>query len=80
MDHLPPHLVIGIDDTWYTKEIHGHVHVSQSDSGSNKMFCSVKICFRQRGIKPNIAFILWGTCMGIKDFDKQSYEYDVLLS
>ena len=40
---------------------------------------SIKLCFRQRGIQPNIAVIFRGTGRVIEDFDKQAYEDDVLL-
>ena len=48
-------------------------------AGSEKSFCSIKLCFYQRGIQPNISFIFWGTGRSIEDFDKQAYGYYVFL-
>ena len=71
-------LVICLDDTWDTKVSHGPVCFSQPGAGSEK-HCSIKICFYQRGIQPNITVIFWGTGRGIVDFDKHSFKGDVLL-
>ena len=36
VDQVPPPLVIGFDDTWNTKDRHGHLRVSQPCAGSDK--------------------------------------------
>ena len=43
-----------------------------------KTFFSIKICFRQCGIQPYIAFIFRVTGRGIVYFDQKDYEDDVL--
>ena len=65
-------IVIVFDDTWDTKDSHGPVCFSQAGAGSEKRFCSIKICLFQRGIQPNITFIVWVTGRGIVDSDKQA--------
>ena len=40
--------------------------VSHHGDGYDNCFCSIKIFFRQRGIKPNISLIFWGKGKGIK--------------
>ena len=79
MYQVPPPLFIGIDYTCYTKFIHIHVCVSHTGYVSEKHFCSVKIFYHQRGIKPNIAFIFGGTGKGVIDLGGKSYEHDALL-
>ena len=71
--------VTGFGDTWDTKGSHGPVCFSQPGAGSGKRVCSIKLCFCQRVIQPNITVIFGGTGRGIVDFYKQAYEYDVLL-
>ena len=71
--------MIGLDDTWDIKGIHGPVCFSQPGAGSEKSFCYIKLCFRQRGIQPKIAFIFRGKWRSIVNIDKQDYEDDVLL-
>ena len=78
MEQLPLLLVIGLNDTWDTKVIHGIVCVSHTCSGSNKRFFPVRLCFHQRGIKPSISVKFLGTDKTIIYFDKQVYEDDVL--
>ena len=70
MDQVPPPLVIYIDYTWGTKGRHGPVCFSHPGSGSGGGKCNIKLCFRQRGIKPKIAVIFLGTGRSITNFDK----------
>ena len=53
--------------------------VSQPGAGSDKIFCSMRMCFFQQVGHPKIAFIFGGTDKQIKDTEKQAYEYDVLV-
>ena len=71
MDQVPLPVVIGLDETWDTKGGHGPVRFSQTGAGSEKSFYSIKLCFYQHGIQPNITVIFWETGSGILDFDKQ---------
>ena len=70
-------LLIGLYDTRDTKVSHGPVYFSQPDAGSKKK--SIKLCFCQSGIQPNITVIFGGKGRGNVDFDKQAYEANVLL-
>ena len=79
MDQVSPPLVIGPDDTWDAKVSHGNVHFSQTVPGSDKHFCFVKLCFCKNIIKPNIAFIFWGTGKYIRDAEKQAYKAYIFL-
>ena len=69
MDQVTPPLVIDLDNTWDTKVIHGTVRFPQpgASSGGKK---SIKLCFCQRGIQPNIEIIFWLTGRSIAYFDK----------
>ena len=71
--------VTGFGDTWDTKGSHGPVCFSHPGAGYEKRVCPIKLCFRQCGIKPNSTVIIGLTGRGTLDFDKQAYEYDVLL-
>ena len=62
--------MIGIDSIWYTKGSHGPECFSQTGAGSEKDFCSIKICLCGSGIQLNITVIFWGTGRAIVDFDK----------
>ena len=66
MYQVPPPLVIALDETWDKKVIHGHVRVYHPVSDSNKHFFSIKLCFRQRGIQPNIELSFGGQGRGLK--------------
>ena len=79
MDKVPLPRVIVLYDTWDKKFSHGPVCFYQPGDGSEKRFCSIKLCFRQNGIQPNIAVIFWGTGRGVVDFDKQAYKDGVIL-
>ena len=79
MYQVPLPFVIVLDDTWYTKGIHVMVCFSQPGDGYEKRFCLVQTFYRQDIIQPNIAVVFWETGRGIRDFDKQAYEDDVLL-
>ena len=79
MNQVPPPPVIGLYDTWDTKNSHGPVCFYNPGAGSGKNVCSIKLCICKNGITPNIMVIFWGTGRGIVDFDKQSYKDDVLL-
>ena len=74
-----PPLVIVLDDTWDTKVRNEHERVSQPGYGSDKHFCSIKLCLHNNGINSKTRVICWGTGMGITYFDKQYCEDDVLL-
>ena len=67
---MPPHLVIGLYDTWDTKGSHGPVCFSHPGSGFD--FFPIKLFFYQRGLQPNTEVIFWGTGRGIVDFYKQA--------
>ena len=71
--------MIGIDDTWDTKGSHGPVCFTQPGAVFEKNVCSIKLCFCQSGIQPNITVIFGGKGRGNVDFDKQAYEANVLL-
>ena len=43
---------------------------SHPGAGSGGGKCNIKLCFRQRGIKPKIAVIFRGTGGSIENFDK----------
>ena len=47
---LPIPRVMSIDDTWDTKLSHGTVCVFQPGAGSEKLICSIKLCFHDHGI------------------------------
>ena len=70
MDQVPLSLVIGLDDTWYTKGSHVSVFFFQPVTGAGKSICSIKFYLCQRRIRPNITVIFWGTERGTLDFDK----------
>ena len=70
--------MIHLDKNLYTKGIHVPVHFSHTDAVSEKSCCSVKLCFHQRRIQPNIVVIFQGKGRVIADFYKQSYKYYVL--
>ena len=78
MEQVLLYLMIGLDDNWDTKGSHIPVCFSQPGAGSEKK-CSIKPCLFQSGIQPNITVIFWVTWRVIVDFDKQAYEYNVLL-
>ena len=78
VDKVPLPILIGIYDTCDTKGIHIPVCLfpRQVLVLTKK---SIKLCFCQRGIQPNITLIFWGTGRGIVDFDKQAYKDDAIL-
>ena len=78
MEQVSLPIVIGLDETWDTKGIHGPVCFSQPGASSEKK-CSIKLCFFHRGIQPNITVVICGTGRGFVDFYKQAYKNDVLL-
>ena len=43
------------------------------------VFFSIKLCFRQLGIQPNISVIFWVIGRIIADFDRQAYKDGVVL-
>ena len=61
------------------KGSHGNVSVSQTGAGSEKCLCYIKLFFLQHWIQPIIVFIYWVTGNKIKYFEKQAYEYYVIL-
>ena len=75
---MTPPLVIGLDDTWDTKGRYGPVRFFPAMCWLC-FFASIKICFYQSGMKPNIEVIFWGTWRGILAFYKKAYEDDGLL-
>ena len=64
MDKVTLPIVIGLDETWYTKVRHRPLCFPQKGSGSD-LFCSIKIYFCQRITQTNITFIFWGRGRGI---------------
>ena len=62
-------IVIGIEEIWDTKGKHVTVFVSLTGAGYEKSFCSIKLFFRQFGIKPNIPVIFLGKWKSIADYD-----------
>ena len=54
MHQVPLPILIVLDETWDTKCIHVPVCFSQPGAGSEISFSSIKLCFYQSGIKPNI--------------------------
>ena len=70
MDQVPPPLVICLDYTLYTKGSYGPVCFSHPGAGSGERKCNIKLCFRHRGIQPNIAVIFRGKVESIEIFDK----------
>ena len=80
MDQVSPLRVIKLDDTWDKKCNHGLVYDFQTGACSEKKIGSTKLCFCQRGMKSKISFIFYVIGKGIKDYEKQSYEDDVLFS
>ena len=68
---MPLPIVIGLDDTWYTKGSHGPVCFFQPLTGSGKSVCSIKLYLFQRGILPNSKVIFWGKERVTLDFDKK---------
>ena len=79
MYQVTPPLVIGLDEAWDTKGIHGYVRVYHKGDGHDKHFCSIKLLLRQRGIQSKIAFIFWGIEDRVTASENQSYEDDALL-
>ena len=71
-------LVIGLDGNWDAKFSHGPVCFTKPGADYDFIF-SIKLCFCQNGTQPNIAVIFWRKGMGVAYFDKQAYEYDVIL-
>ena len=67
---MPPPIVICLDNTWDTKDSHGPLCFCHPGSGSGKINCSIKLCFRHREIQPKIAVIFRGTGRNIADYDK----------
>ena len=61
--------MIVLGDNWDAKVIHGHLYASQTGSGYNKHFYSIKLCVRKHEIKPNIALLFWVTGKGISYFE-----------
>ena len=49
VEKVPPPLVIVLNDTWDKKGRNGHERVSQTGAGSDKHFCSVKLCLHNNG-------------------------------
>ena len=76
---MTPPLVIGLDNTWDKKVVMDLCVFSQTGASSRKSFCSIKLCFFQRGIQPTITVVFWGKERGIADFDKEAYDNDILL-
>ena len=72
MEQVTLTLVIVLDDTCDTKGRHGPVCVSQTGTCSEKCPSSIRLCFCQSGIQPNIEVIFWGTGNRIKDIEKKS--------
>ena len=69
---MPLPSLIGIDETWDTKGIHGPVCFYYPGAGFEKIFCHIKLCFHQNGIQPNISANFQEKGRGITDFDKQA--------
>ena len=72
MHQVPLPLVIGLDYNWDTNGSHGYVCFTQPGAGSEKNICSIKLCFCQHGVQPNVKVIFWGAGRGIVDSDKQA--------
>ena len=75
---VPLPLLVFLDDTWYTKGIHGYMFVYHPGVGYDTLFF-IKIFFHHREIQPYIEVIFWVTGNMIVDFDKQAYKYDIIL-
>ena len=76
---MPLTLLIGLDDNWYSKVIHGHVCVFHTGDGYDNIFGPIQPFSLQNGIQTKITVIFWVTGKRIAAFDKQYYKYDVLV-
>ena len=64
--------MIGLDYSWDTKGSHVTVCFYHPGEGSETSVCSIKICFCQIGIQPNISVIFGRTGRGVVYSDKQA--------
>ena len=58
VDQVPPPILIGIDVILDKKGRHGHARFSQPGALPEKNLLSIKLYLPQRGIQPNITFLI----------------------